>query len=48
LEVERSEVVRNALGDHIFYKFIENKRIEWDNYRVHVSQYEIDRYLPIL
>ncbi len=48
LEVERSEVVRNALGDHIFYKFIENKKIEWDNYRVRISQYEIDRYLPIL
>lgn len=48
LEVENSEVVRNALGDHIFYKFIENKRIEWDNYRIHVSQYEVERYLPIL
>jgi len=48
LEVENSEVVRNALGDHIFYKFIQNKRIEWDNYRIHVSQYEVEKYLPIL
>lgn len=48
LEVERSELVKDALGDHIFYKFIENKKIEWDSYRVHVSQYEVERYLPIL
>lgn len=48
LEVEKSELVREALGDHIFYKFIENKKIEWDRYRTHVSQYEIDTYLPKL
>lgn len=28
--------------------FIQNKRVEWDSYRVRVSQYEIDKYLPIL
>ena len=38
--------MREALGDHIFDKFIENKKIEWDAYRTHVSQFEIDRYLP--
>jgi len=43
-----SELVREALGDHVFEKFIENKRIEWDRYRTHVSQYELDTYLPIL
>jgi glutamine synthetase len=47
-EMEKSDMVREALGDHIFFKFIENKRIEWDNYRVHVSQYEIDKYMPML
>ena len=48
VETEKSSLVKEALGDHVFTKFIENKKIEWDNYRVHVSQYEIDRYLPIL
>ena len=43
-----SELVREALGDHIFEKFIANKRIEWDSYRTHVSQLELERYLPIL
>ncbi|MEW6355455.1 MAG: glutamine synthetase family protein [Planctomycetota bacterium] len=47
-ETEKSEVVREALGDHIFEKFIANKKIEWDRYRTHVSQYELDKYLPVL
>ena len=47
-ETEKSELVREALGDHIFEKFIANKKIEWEGYRAHVSQYELDRYLPIL
>jgi glutamine synthetase len=44
----KSEVVKEALGDHIFEKFIANKKMEWDQFRTHVSQYEIDRYLPVL
>jgi glutamine synthetase len=48
VEVEKSSVVKKALGDHIFNKFLENKKIEWDAFRMHVSDYEIDRYLPIL
>ncbi len=47
-EVEKSALVREALGDHIFDKFLENKQIEWDRFRMHVSAYEIQRYLPIL
>ncbi len=48
LETEKSELVRDVLGEHIFNKFIENKKIEWDTYRTHVSQFEIDKYLPVL
>ena len=46
--MRESELVRTALGDHIFEKFIENKEIEWDAYRSQVHDYEIKRYLPIL
>jgi len=46
--VEKSELVRKTLGDHIFNKFVANKKIEWDRYRIHVSQYEIEKYLTIL
>jgi len=47
-EVEKSKLVKDALGEHIFNKFIENKKIEWDRYRTHVSRYEIEKYMPIL
>ena len=45
---EKSEIVRKALGDHVFNAFIANKRIEWDQYRSQVSDYELKKYLPIL
>lgn len=48
LLAEKSPLVRETLGEHVFNKFIENKKIEWDNYRVLVTQYELDRYLQIL
>jgi glutamine synthetase len=48
IETEKSALVREVLGDHIFNKFIENKKIEWDKYRTHVSRFEIERYLPRL
>ncbi len=47
-ECEQSELVRRTLGEHIFNKFIENKKIEWDNYRTQVNVYEIKRYLPMI
>jgi glutamine synthetase len=45
---EQSELVRAALGEHVFTKFIENKKIEWDRYRIQVTGYELNRYLPVL
>jgi len=44
----KSDLVKECLGDHVFEKFVENKRVEWDRFRVHVSQYELETYLPIL
>jgi len=46
--MQESELVKETLGDHIFEKFIENKKIEWDRYRTHVSKYELETYLSIL
>jgi glutamine synthetase len=48
LEMEKSDLVREALGDHIFKKLLENKKIEWDRFRMYVSDYEIKQYLPKL
>jgi len=47
-EMERSPLVRKALGDHVFEKFLANKRIEWDRYRTYVTDYELKQYLQIL
>lgn len=45
---ENSELVRKTLGDELFNFFIRNKKLEWDEYKAQVTQYEIDKYLPIL
>ncbi len=43
-----SELVLRTLGEHMFNRFVEIKRQEWDDYRVQVTQWELDRYLPVL
>jgi glutamine synthetase len=43
--MEGSELVREALGEHIFEWFLRNKRAEWAEYRTHVSSFELQRYL---
>ncbi|WP_028573627.1 glutamine synthetase family protein [Desulfonatronovibrio hydrogenovorans] len=47
-ELSKSTIIKEALGDHIFNKFIDNKKIEWDNYRIQITEYEIKKYLPFL
>jgi glutamine synthetase len=46
--MERSELVLEALGEHIFEWFLRNKRSEWKAYKTHVSAFEHDRYLRML
>ena len=46
--MEKSELVQNTLGEHVFEYFLRNKRAEWQDYRRQVSAYELDRYLPVL
>jgi glutamine synthetase len=48
LLTEKSEIVREALGEHVFLAFIQNKKIECDQYRIQVTEYELRRYLPML
>jgi len=43
--MESSELVAETLGEHVFEWFVRNKRAEWQDYKSHVSQFEIDRYL---
>ena len=44
--MEGSELVAEALGEHIFSWFIRNKRNEWSDYKAQVTPYELERYLP--
>lgn len=54
--MQKSELLKETLGNHVFQKFIDNKRWEISEYRKNVSQefdkqvsaYEIERYLPVL
>jgi glutamine synthetase len=46
--MEGSELVRDALGDHVFEWFLRNKKREWARYEQHVSRYELEEYLPVL
>src|SRR5437868_6825835 len=43
-----SELVLRTLGEHVFNRYIEIKRQEWEEYRVQVTPWELDRYLPVL
>lgn len=44
----RSDLVLRTLGEHIFNRYVEIKRQEWDDYRVQVTSWELERYLPVL
>jgi glutamine synthetase len=46
--METSELLATTLGEHVFEWFIRNKRAEWAEYKAHVTQFELDRYLPLL
>ncbi len=46
VEMEKDSVIREALGAHTFERFISAKRLEWDDYRLEVTPWELDRYLP--
>jgi glutamine synthetase len=45
---EKSDLIKKCLGEHVFSKFVENKRIEWDRFRVQVTRYEIERYMSMI
>ncbi|MDX1510518.1 MAG: glutamine synthetase family protein [Nitriliruptorales bacterium] len=46
--MEESELVAETLGEHLFDYFLANKRREWTTYKTHVTEFELDRYLPLL
>jgi glutamine synthetase len=47
IELQRDDVIAEALGPHVLERFVEAKTQEWDSYRIAVSQWELDRYLAV-
>jgi len=47
-EFSQSELMRKAFGDHIFDSYVKLKRKEWDEYRIQLTQWELNRYLAVL
>ena len=47
-ELSTSELARRALGQHIFDRYVEIKRKEWDDYRVQLTPWELEKYLSVL
>lgn len=47
LELDKDEVIKSALTNHILENYIDAKREEWESYRIRVHQWELDRYLMI-
>jgi glutamine synthetase len=45
---KRSKLVKEALGEHIFGNFLMSKLVEWDRYRVNVTEWELKEYLSVL
>ncbi|MBI4356200.1 MAG: glutamine synthetase [Candidatus Omnitrophica bacterium] len=45
---EKSVLLRRVLGEHVLQSLIANKRLEWERYRSHVTDFELKEYLPLL
>jgi glutamine synthetase len=46
-ELEKCDVIRDALGDHVFERLVEAQTAEWGEFRTHVSEWERERYLEV-
>ena len=47
-ETKKRDLVRLALGDHTFERFISLKKQEWDDYRIQVTTYKLEKFLPVM
>ena len=48
ISLQKSRFMKDVLGEHLHSALVENKLAEWDEYRTQVTEYELDKYLPIL
>ena len=48
VNLAESKLMKEILGEHTHGHLVANKIAEWDAYRMHVSEFELERYLPIM
>jgi len=46
--MEESDLLKEVLGEHIFNNFLHVKRNEWEKYRMQITQWELEKYLPVI
>jgi glutamine synthetase len=46
--MDESKLLKETLGDHIFYNFLHVKHQEWEEYRTRITKWELDKYLPVI
>jgi len=44
-EMEKDPLIKEVLGDHIYEKFLETKEREWREFTVHVTDWELKKYI---
>ena len=47
-EMEKDSIVKETFGKHTYPLYLEAKKMEWNEYRIHVSNWEIERYFEII
>ena len=45
--LKQDEIIQDALGEHVYERYVEAKLLEWNEYRLYVSRWELDRYLTL-
>lgn len=46
-EMKADALIKETLGEHTYQKYIDAKQAEWDEFRLYVSQWELDKYLEV-
>ena len=46
-ELKNDEIIQSALGQHVYERYVEAKMQEWNDYRLYVSEWELNRYLTM-
>jgi glutamine synthetase len=45
--MQEDEIIQDALGQHVYERYVEAKTLEWNDYLRYVTQWELDRYLKV-